>query len=53
VIREEKVDRWNSAILLRFPVESDNGIVNSQNLILVPEIIEETPVKKKPELPRS
>jgi len=34
----EKVDRWNSVILLRIPVDSDNGIVNSQvtkNLILV------------------
>jgi len=30
VIREEKVDRLNSVILLRIPVDSDNGIVNSQ-----------------------
>jgi len=38
VIREEKVDRWNSVILLRILVDSDNGIVNSQvtkNLMLV------------------
>jgi len=36
--KEEKVDRWNSMILLRILVDSDNGIVNSQvtkNLILV------------------